>query len=330
MHTKHSGFKTLVVFVLPILLLTPSISFAASLSTTQVNSILQLLLAFNVDSKTLLAVENALKPSAQTTQQSTSMAGSSPAPLDVSRRPGETDAQYNARMSSFNSSLVGPAATTPPATGPGSLDPTLESNPNGSSAAVNAATTPLTPDQLLAQWQSAHTGYMQDQQRYSALLAERDNIRSKILSGGGVTQSQLNEEVVSQTQALDSQIQALAADMVTKSGLSVPSSTATITGPITCTSSSMQGYPASLWGGEPTTGQCHDTSGMFTANVTVSTDGSLQVSTNTGPMTCNSSQVQYYALLGSEPAIYQCTDASSLITTIVTVSPDGSLQMSTH
>ena len=306
MHTKHSGFKTLVVFVLPFLLLTPSISFAASLSTTQINSILQLLVAFNVDSKTLLAVENALEPSAQTT---------------TLVPQGANSANYNPNAA--------------PGTA-GSLDPTLGSNSSGSkSAAVDAATTPLTADQLLAQWQRTHTGYMQDQQRYSTLLAQKDAIRNDLLteihnSGGVVTTSQLDEMVASRTQALDLQIQALAADMATKSGLSVPSSTATLTGPITCTSSSAQYYPSSLFGGEPATYQCTDASGMFTANVAVFTDGSLKINTNTGPMTCNSNSGQYYKLLGSEPATYQCTDTSSLFTTRVTVSPDGSLQMSTY
>ncbi|MHB0865284.1 MAG: hypothetical protein ACYC1Y_00005 [Minisyncoccota bacterium] len=49
--------------VVGVLFLIPSVSFAASLTTSQINSIIQLLIAFNVDSATLSSVEHALEPS---------------------------------------------------------------------------------------------------------------------------------------------------------------------------------------------------------------------------------------------------------------------------
>ena len=160
-------------------------------------------------------------------------------PADMAMKPGETQAQYNARMAAFNNppgnTLPGDGSNTLPG---GTSDINdfqkafLDSyNKNSSAAtadqaAVDAATTPLTADQLLAQANHIQdaTGYTQDQQRYSSLIAAKDSIHNDLLSeihntGGIVTKSQMAEMEASRTQALDPQIQALATDMATKKAL---------------------------------------------------------------------------------------------------------------
>ena len=265
--TNRSRFKAFTVLVLPLLLLVPSVSFAATLSVTQVNAILQLLVAFNVDSTTLLAVENVLEPTAQGAQQNTSANGSSSGPLDVSRKPGETDAEYNARMAAFNRSLVSPIATTqpttPPTTGPGSLDPTLNNPPNTESIPVSSGPQPSLQQiaDAVAQKEEADS-----QAALNAYLAKRQQAEQQIrqevsATGGIVTESQIQEEIAAKLQQM---------------GLSVPPSAATFTGPMTCSQNQLQYL--SLLNGEPATYRCADANGL-TTNVTVSPDGSLQMST---------------------------------------------------
>lgn len=95
--------KSRIVFIAMMLFLTPSASYAATLSSAQVNAIMQLLTAFNVDAVVIAKVEAQLRPQGATTIQS--------APSAPAQTP-QTKVQ-TASSTSQSVNTLEPASTSP-------------------------------------------------------------------------------------------------------------------------------------------------------------------------------------------------------------------------
>lgn len=94
-----AAMKKIFTLVLALAFLTPSVSSAATLSQSQVNAIIALLYAFNVDQQTILSVQKALTPQSVSPTQNT-QPKSTPAPAT----PQTTATQQNTPASTVTQS----------------------------------------------------------------------------------------------------------------------------------------------------------------------------------------------------------------------------------
>ncbi len=92
--------KSSVVFIAMVLFFTPSASHAATLSSTQVNAIIQLLTAFDVDAVVIAKVEAQLRPQTVTTVQSAPSAPVQTSQTTVQTTPSTSQAVNTAEPAS--------------------------------------------------------------------------------------------------------------------------------------------------------------------------------------------------------------------------------------